>query len=267
MSRTPPPPNAAQMASPTYRLAARDQDFLLSDSMRGVRFLLEFSKADEALRDWGVTSTIVVFGSARVREDGPDPQARWYAAARAFGAIASEKGGAKISNGDARRNVICTGGGPGVMEAANRGAADVGAPSIGLNITLPHEQQPNAYSTPELTFLFHYFGMRKMHLAMRAHALVVFPGGFGTLDELFEMLTLRQTGKAPPIPIVLFDERYWRSVVNFDALAAAGMIAQADLDTFRFAETAEDVWNCLLDGGLKPYEEPEWSRGPTLPGW
>jgi len=247
--------NTAQMASPTYRLAALDQDFLLGESMRGVRFLLEFAKADEALKAWGVKSTIVVFGSARVREDGPDPHPRWYAEARAFGALASQRGGAYLSGAHERHNVICTGGGPGIMEAANRGASEVGAPSIGLNITLPHEQEPNAWSTPELTFRFHYFAMRKMHLAMRANALVVFPGGFGTFDELFEILTLRQTGKAPPIPIVLFDEAYWRSVVNLEALLAAGMIAEADLSLFHFAETAEDVWDCLLKGGLKPYEE------------
>ncbi|MGA0607960.1 TIGR00730 family Rossman fold protein [Phenylobacterium sp. VNQ135] len=250
-----PRPNAAQMASPTYRLAALDQDFLLGSSMRGVRFLLEFAKADEAMRSWGVTSTIVVFGSARIREDGPDPHPRWYAAAREFGALASQRGGAYLDGGTERNNVICTGGGPGIMEAANRGAADVGAPSIGLNITLPHEQEPNAFSTPALTFRFHYFAMRKMHLAMRANALVVFPGGFGTFDELFEILTLRQTNKAPPIPIVLFDESYWRKIVNFEALVECGMVAAGDLELFQFAETAEGVWDCLLKGGLKPYGE------------
>jgi uncharacterized protein (TIGR00730 family) len=258
-------PSARQMASPTYRLASLDPDFIMGHSMRGVRFLLEFAKADEALRAWGVRSTIVVFGSARIREDGPDPHPRWYAAARAFGALASKEGGAYLSASQERHNVICTGGGPGIMEAANRGAFDVGAPSIGLNITLPHEQYPNSYSTPELTFRFHYFAMRKMHLAMRAHALVVFPGGFGTLDELFEILTLRQTDKSPPMPIVLFDEAYWRSIVNFDALISAGMIAQSDLDLFRFAETAEAVWQCLLDGGLKPHAEPDWDPDPHDP--
>lgn len=242
--------NAAQLASPTYRLAAADQDFLMGPSMRGVRFLLEFAKADEAMRAWGVTSTIVVFGSARVREDGPGEQARWYAQARAFAAIASKRGGAYLSAAKERQNVIATGGGPGIMEAANRGAADVGAPSIGLNITLPTEQAPNAYSTPELTFRFHYFAMRKMHLAMRANALVVFPGGFGTLDELFEILTLRQTDKAPPIPVVLFDEAYWRAVIHFEAMADAGMIARQDLQLFDFADTAEAIWNCLVRRGL-----------------
>jgi uncharacterized protein (TIGR00730 family) len=159
------------------------------------------------------------------------------------------------------------------MGAANRGAHDVGAPSIGFNITLPHEQEPNPWSTPELTFRFHYFAMRKMHLAMRANALVVFPGGFGTFDELFELLTLRQTDKAPPIPIVLFDEGYWRSVINFDVLVEHGMIAAGDLELFRFAEDAEGVWRALLAGGLKPDEnrndpadafscDPGWARQP-----
>jgi len=245
-----PVPNAAQLASPSYRLAAMDQDFLLGASMRGVRFLLEFAKTDEALRAWGVRSTIVVFGSARVREDGPARQAGWYAAAREFGAIASRRGGAFLEGGRTRDNVIATGGGPGVMEAANRGAADVGAPSIGFNVSLPHEQEPNPYSTPELTFRFHYFAMRKMHLAMRANALVVFPGGFGTFDELFEILTLRQTGKAPAIPVVLFDEAYWRKVVNFEALAEEGMVNLADLDLFEFADTPEAVWARLIAGGL-----------------
>jgi uncharacterized protein (TIGR00730 family) len=250
MATPDPPDNTAQEASPAYRLPALDPDFLLGPSMRGVRFLLEFAKADEALKAWGVRSTIVVFGSARVREDGPGRQSAWYAAARAFAALASQRGGAILSGGRTRDNVIATGGGPGIMGAANRGAADVGAPSIGFNISLPREQEPNPWSTPELTFRFHYFAMRKMHLAMRANALVVFPGGFGTFDELFEILTLRQTGKAPPIPIVLFDEGYWRSVVNFDALLDSGMIEPPDLDLFRFAESAEGVWSTLLQQGL-----------------
>jgi uncharacterized protein (TIGR00730 family) len=241
---------AAQLASPSYRLAALDQDFLLGPSMRGVRFLLEFAKVDEALRDWGVRSTIVVFGSARVREDGPRRQGAWYAAAREFGGLASQRGGAFLEGGATRDNVIATGGGPGLMEAANRGAFDAGAPSIGFNITLPHEQQPNPYTTPELTFRFHYFAMRKMHLAMRANALVVFPGGFGTFDELFEILTLRQTDKAPRIPVVLFDEAYWRGIINFERLIEEGMIEEADLGLFRFADSAQEAWEKLLEGGL-----------------
>lgn len=243
-------PNAAQLASPSYRLPALDQDFLLGDSMRGIRFLLEYAKAEEHLRNWGIRSTIVVFGSARVREDGPGRHAFWYSQARSFGQIASLRGGAMTINGGIRDNVIATGGGPGLMEAANRGAADVGAPSIGFNITLPHEQEPNAYSTPDLTFRFHYFAMRKMHLAMRANALVVFPGGFGTFDELFELLTLRQTGKAPPLPIVLFDEAYWKSIINVEALVEHGMISRSDCDLVKFADTAEDVWHRLTEGGL-----------------
>jgi uncharacterized protein (TIGR00730 family) len=254
---SPDHPAAAQMASPSYRLALLDQDFLLGESTRGVRFLLEFVKVDEALRAWGVRSTIVVFGSARVAEDGPGEQPRWYAQARTFGKIASERGGVFLNEGPVRDNVIATGGGPGIMEAANRGARDAGAPSIGFNITLPHEQAPNAYSTPELTFRFHYFAMRKMHLAMRANALVVFPGGFGTLDELFEILTLRQTDKAPAIPVVLFDQAYWRSVINFEGMLAQGMIKPADLELFGFAETAEEVWTTLLARGLRPHQDIE----------
>jgi uncharacterized protein (TIGR00730 family) len=250
--------HAAQLASPSYQLPALDQDFLLGPSMRGVRFLLEFAKADEALRAWGVRSTLVVFGSARVREHGRGRQPFWYREARAFGALASERGGAFQSRSGCRNNVIATGGGPGLMEAASRGAFDAGAPSIGFNISLPHEQEPNPYTTPELTFRFHYFAMRKMHLAMRANALVIFPGGFGTFDEMFEILTLRQTDKLQRIPIVLFDERYWRTVVNFDALIEAGMIDAADVELFRFAETAEEVWAQLVDGGL--------SVGAAAPG-
>jgi len=245
--------NEAQLASPSYRKAALDSDFILGDSMRGVRFQMEYAKAEEMLRAWGVRSTIVVFGSARVAEDHP-----WYEGARAFGKLASQRGGAiRGVVGEPRDNVIATGGGPGIMEAANRGAHDAGAPSIGFNITLPFEDKPNPYSTPELTFQFHYFAMRKMHLAMRANALVVFPGGFGTLDELFEILTLRQTGKAPAIPIALFDEAYWRSILNFDAMAEHGMIKASDLDMFAFANDAEGVWSKLSENGLEPGEAIE----------
>jgi uncharacterized protein (TIGR00730 family) len=248
---------SAQMQSPSYRLAALDQDFLLGESMRGVRFLLEFAKADEALRAAGVRSTLVVFGSARVREDGPPREAHWYAQARQFARIASERGGALDGHGAIRDNVIATGGGPGIMEAANRGAADAGALSVGFNITLPQEQRPNTWSTPDLSFRFHYFAMRKMHLAMRANALVVFPGGFGTMDELFELLTLRQTDKAPRIPIVLVDRDYWQSIVNFERLIEFGMINRADLDLFGFAEEAEGIWAELVARGLKPHTSIE----------
>ncbi|GAM98509.1 hypothetical protein U91I_02144 [alpha proteobacterium U9-1i] len=240
--------NSAQRASPSYRLPTLDQEFLLSEELRGVRFLLEYSKAEIALKAHQIKSTIVVFGSARIREDGPGRNAFWYQEARTFGRLASERGGAL--GGAPRTNVIATGGGPGAMEAANRGAREAGAPTIGFNITLPHEQEPNAYSTPDLTFAFHYFAMRKMHLAMRAGALVIFPGGFGTLDELFEILTLTQTKKAPIIPVVLFDEDYWRSVINFDALIEHGMIEAEDLALFKFAESAEAAWDALLQQGL-----------------
>ena len=235
---------------PSYRLASLDQDFLLSDTMRGVRFLLEYEKVEQALRAWGVVSTIVVFGSARIRADEAGRGAFWYEQARCFAKLASEQGGALRDGEGGRTNVIATGGGPGIMEAANRGAYDACAPSIGFNITLPREQAPNPFTTPELTFRFHYFAIRKMHLAMRANALVVFPGGFGTLDELFEILTLRQTGKAPQVPIILFDEGYWRRVINFDALVELGMVSSTDQHLFGFADGAEQAWTALLERGL-----------------
>jgi hypothetical protein len=248
MAKKPSKPKSAsqQQELPSYALPALDTEFLLSDSMRGVRFMLEYAKAEERLRAAGIRSTIVVFGSARTKTTH-----RWYKAAREFGKLASIKGGACDGNGTDRDNVIATGGGPGTMEAANRGAADAGAPSIGFNIRLPHEQEPNAYSTRELTFQFHYFAMRKMHLAMRANGLVVFPGGFGTLDELFEILTLRQTGKIDGVPVVLFDRAYWTSLINFQTLVEEEMIAPDDLRLFSFAENAEEIWSRLVAGGLK----------------
>jgi len=242
--------NKPQMASPTYRLAALDQEYLLSDSMRGVRFMLEYNKAEEALDRWGVRSTIVVFGSARFSEKGSPDHRRWYNDARRFARIVSEEGGAKLHNGGLRDNVIATGGGPGIMEAANRGAHDVGAPSIGYNITLPMEQEPNAFSTPDLTLRFHYFAMRKMHFAMRANALVVFPGGVGTLDELFEILTLLQTEKIGRLPVVLFDRRFWTGLVDFDRLVDEGMIVRKDLRLFSYADSAEEIWDNMVAGGL-----------------
>jgi uncharacterized protein (TIGR00730 family) len=237
-----------QLLSPSYRIAALDQDFILSDSQRGLRFQLEYEKAELALRAWGIRSTVVVFGSARTAEYGNGRQADWYREARSVGRIVSERDGALHPVNGVRDNVIATGGGPGIMEAANRGASDVGAPTIGFNITLPLEQLPNAYTTPDLTFRFHYFAMRKMHLAMRATALVVFPGGFGTIDEMFEILTLSQTRKMRPVPIVLFDEKFWRRAINFDTLAECGMVDPKDLTLFQFAETAENVWTCLRTG-------------------
>jgi uncharacterized protein (TIGR00730 family) len=270
--QNPANPAEAQIASSSYLLPIEDTQFLLRDELRAVRFALEYSKADLLLRDWGIRSTIIVFGSARV----PSPeraaawhatatqaaaaqtqriqrQLGWYAAAREFGRIASERGGARAPRDRWRDNVIATGGGPGIMEAANRGAHEANAPTIGFNIRLPHEQLPNAYTTPELTFRFHYFAMRKMHLAMRANALVIFPGGFGTMDELFELLTLRQTNKSPAIPIVLFDAAYWRQLINFDMLLEETMISRQDLELFDFAETAEQTWEILLRRGLQAH--------------
>jgi uncharacterized protein (TIGR00730 family) len=269
--------NSAQKNSPAYRLAVLDPDFLLSDGLRGVRLYLEYEKCDGRLKDWGVRSTIVVFGSARVLPGGaldknastaplppgakPRPGNRsafWYEQARMFGRIASERGGALTADGGVRDHVIATGGGPGIMEAANRGAMEAGAPSIGFNIGLPHEQEPNAFTTPELTFQFHYFSVRKFHFAKRANALVVFPGGFGTFDELFELLTLMQTGKMRRIPVVLVDKAYWTSVINFERLAQEEMVSPEDLDLFSYAEDAESAWNALVRAGLKP--------GPRPPG-
>ncbi|HYE49335.1 MAG TPA: LOG family protein [Azospirillaceae bacterium] len=256
----------------SYLLPVRDEEFLLGDSMRGVRFMLEYAKAEEKLRAWGVRSTIVVFGSARVPSPEqaearraaartPEERAaaeayaartRWYEEARAFGRMVSTEGGALTPAADGMRdNVICSGGGPGIMEAANRGAHDVGAPSVGLNITLPHEQGPNPYSTPELTFNFHYFHMRKFHLAQRANALAVFPGGFGTLDELFEILNLRSTNKASPLPIVLVDRAFWSGVVDFQALVDAGMVSPGDLGHFEIVDTAREAWDAIRRRGLR----------------
>ena len=264
------PGDTPQTRSRSYRLPVEDIDFLLREEMRAMRFALEYAKADLLLQDWGVRSTIIVFGSARAASpeqiedaevsartpaehealDRMRRQIGWYQAAREFGRIASERGGALAPQNRWHDNVIATGGGGGVMEAANRGAHEAGAPSIGFNITLPQEQLPNRYATPELCFRFHYFAMRKMHLAMRARALVVFPGGFGTMDELFEILTLTQTGKMKSVPIVLFDESYWRRLVNFEALVEEGMIRRADLALFDFADSAQDIWTKLLARGV-----------------
>ena len=242
------PSNKPQMAASAYRLPALDQDFLLGDSTRGLRFQLEYQKAEESLRNLQIESTIVVFGSARVKEGDANG---WYQSARDFAKLSSEQSGAKLNHKSARHNVIATGGGPGIMEAANRGAYDAGAKSIGYNITLPMEQEPNPFSTPELTFRFHYFAMRKMHFAMRAAALVVFPGGFGTLDELFELLTLRQTGKmTKPLPVVLFDKNFWTTAINFDHFAREKLINPDDLKMLTFADTPEQAWSALVERGL-----------------
>jgi uncharacterized protein (TIGR00730 family) len=229
-----------QTRSPSYRLAFDDPDFLLRDDLRPVRLQLELLKPELAFQEENIESTIVVFGSARTPapESGsgnPDKVAV-YEEARRFARMMSER-----SSDDGLRNVIVTGGGPGIMEAANRGAREAGARSVGLNIVLPHEQAPNEYATPELSFQFHYFAIRKMHFLMRARALVCFPGGFGTMDELFETLTLIQTGKVAPIPVLLFREAWWRRIVNFEAMAEEGVIAHSDLDIFQFVETAEQA--------------------------
>lgn len=234
------------------------------DNARGVRLADEFQRVDNVLRDRRIMSTVVVFGSSRVQAGSTttegsrsiDPAhlssgAAWYEMARNFARLVSQRGGAIGPAGSELHNVIATGGGPGLMEAANRGACDAGAPSIGFNIVLPVEQPSNPYTTPELTFRFHYFAMRKMHLAMRANALAVFPGGFGTLDELFELLTLKQTGKGRAIPILLFDRSYWRDVVDFEALAALDMVSRQDLSLFDFADSAQEAWDTLLERGLR----------------
>lgn len=268
-------------AARSQLLAIEDTEFLLRDEMRSMRFALEYAKAELALRDWGIRSTVIVFGSARIpspeqaqaalaQARSPEDrqaaermnvQSRYYQMARAFCAIASQRGGALAPRHRWRDNVIATGGGPGIMEAANRGASDVNAPSIGFNISLPFEQLPNAYITPELSFRFHYFAMRKMHLAMRANALAIFPGGFGTLDELFEILTLQQTRKAPPAPIVLFGKSYWTRIINFEAMAEEGAISRSDLQLFEFADTAEEGWASLLRRGLIAHAD---AAGPAV---
>jgi uncharacterized protein (TIGR00730 family) len=273
MSNAERPDNSQQLHAPSYVLPVQDTDFLANrEELRGLRFALEYSKADLVLRDWGVRSTVIVFGSARI----PSPEqaaqrivaaapgaareraeklgawSRYYQEARAFAQLVSEEGGALKPVDGQRDNVIATGGGPGIMEAANRGAHEAGAPSIGFNITLPGEQQPNAYSTPDLTFRFHYFAMRKMHLAMRGAALAVFPGGFGTMDELFEILTLQQTRKASTTPVVLVGKAYWQSVVNFDAMIDSGLIEADDMKIFDIVDTGAEAWAALKARGLKP---------------
>jgi len=268
-----PTDNSAQRMSRSYLLPVDDKTFLLSDEMRPLRFALEYGKAELALRQASIWSTIVVFGSARI----PSPEqaellrpgarssarierllelAVHYERAREFARIVSLRGGALRAGLGCGENVIATGGGPGIMEAANRGAFEAGAPSIGFNIGLPQEQEPNPYSTPELTFKFHYFAMRKMHLAMRANALAVFPGGFGTLDELFEILTLLQTRKAPPVPVVLFGSDYWRKVVNFEEMLASGFIGESELSLFEIVEEAEEGWSALVRRGLTAHLPP-----------
>lgn len=245
-------PNTPQAQSPAYRLAFADPDFLCRDELRPVRLQLELLKPQLGLDERGITSTIVLFGGARIprpedrddaRSDTLRDMSKYYEEAREFARVITERS----VETDCTENVVVTGGGPGVMEAGNRGAMDAGGCSIGLNIVLPHEQEPNHYVTPELCFNFHYFGIRKMHFLLRAKAIAVFPGGFGTMDELFEALTLIQTGRMEQVPVLLFGEAFWREVVNWDALVRAGTISADDLNLFRFVETAQDALD-VIDG-------------------
>ncbi len=239
-------PDTPQTRSPTYRLAFADPDFLCDEELRPVRLQLELLKAQMAMDAAGIVSTIVLFGGARIPDPAHKDTARtktladlskYYTEARKFARMMTET---SLQNGGLE-NVIVTGGGPGVMEAGNRGAQDAGGKSIGLNIVLPHEQAPNKYVTPELCFNFHYFAIRKMHFLMRAKAVMIFPGGFGTLDEMFEALTLIQTGRMARVPFLLFGRAFWEKIINWDALAEAGTISAEDLDLFRFVETAEEA--------------------------
>jgi len=228
-------PDTPQSRAPSYRLAFADEDFLCQDALRPVRLQLELLKPEMGMDAEGVDSTIVLFGGARIPEPSKKDTARtktladlskYYEEARKFAQLMTER---SMKTGG-RENVIVTGGGPGVMEAGNRGAVDAGGRSIGLNIVLPHEQAPNEYVTPELCYNFHYFAIRKMHFLMRAAAITVFPGGFGTLDETFEALTLIQTGRMEKVPFLLFGREFWESIINWDALSEAGTISADDLD-------------------------------------
>ena len=251
-------PDTPQTRDPAYKLAFRDTDFLLRDELRPVRFQLELLKPEMLLDEAGVGSTLVMYGSARI--PSPDhaavllenaapenrvvaerlaAKAKYYDEAYKLAHMVSARG---IVEDGKRQFVICSGGGPSIMEAANRGASDAGAESIGLNIVLPHEQAPNQYVTPYLSFQFHYFALRKMHFLLRAKAVAVFPGGFGTFDEFFELLTLIQTGKMKPMPILLFGKDFWTRVVDWEAFAEEGVISKGDLDLFRWCETADEAW-------------------------
>ena len=243
-------PDTPQTRAPAYKLAYDDLDFLYRDELRPVRLQLELLKPELLMSEYGIDSTIVMFGGSRIPKPEDAASARtetlgelaeFYTEARTFARIMTER---SATNGH-RENVIVTGGGPGVMEAGNRGAEDAGGVSIGLNIVLPHEQAPNTFVTPDLCFNFHYFAIRKMHFLMRARAIIVFPGGFGTLDELFESLTLIQTGRMDRVPVLLFGETFWRKIVDWEALADAGTISPEDLSLFRFVESAEDAVNAI----------------------
>jgi uncharacterized protein (TIGR00730 family) len=250
-------PRTPQTASAAYRLAFADEEFLLSEEVRGIRFQLEYMKPELRLRERRINSTVVLFGGARIPEPGKDAWAaanptqkknleaisHYYEEARRFAQYASLTSKAL----DFRDYVVVTGGGPGVMEAGNRGAADVGAPTIGLNIVLPHEQAPNLFITPDLSFNFHYFATRKIHFLMRARAVAIFPGGFGTLDEFFETLTLIQTGRMERIPLLLFGIEFWNKVINFEALAEAGTIGPNDPSLFTVVDSAADGWGVIRE--------------------
>lgn len=253
-----------QTENPAYRLAFQDLDFLLREDLRPVRFQLELLKPQLLLDEANIGSTFVFYGSARI--PAPDKaeallaaaegeeakkiaerlvaKSKYYEVARELARIVSQL--PPDENGK-RQFVVCSGGGPSIMEAANRGATDVGAETIGLNIVLPHEQAPNPYVTPKLSFQFHYFALRKMHFLLHARALAAFPGGFGTFDELFELLTLIQTGKIDPIPVLLYGKEFWSRVVNFEALCEEGVISPRDLDIFTMVETAEEGWAVVKD--------------------
>jgi len=239
-------PGTAQTRAPAYRLAFADEDFLYRSELRPVRLQLELLKTEMVLEERGINSTVVLFGGARIPEPANSSGARtaalsdlskYYEEAREFARLMT----VKSMESYGREDVIVTGGGPGVMEAGNRGAVDAGGASIGLNIVLPHEQTPNSYVTPELCFNFHYFAIRKMHFLMRAKAVCIFPGGFGTMDEMFESLTLIQTKRMNRVPVLLFGEEFWRRIINWDALSDAGTISDEDLDLITFVETASEA--------------------------
>jgi uncharacterized protein (TIGR00730 family) len=255
-------PSSPQTEDPAYRLAFQDNDFLLREDLRPVRFQLELLKPELLLDEADIGSTLVFYGSARIPEPAKadlliaaatnDEQlliakslkakSKYYDVARELGRLASQ---ADRDEEGKRHFVVCSGGGPSVMEAANRGACDVGEESIGLNIVLPHEQLPNSFVTPSLSFQFHYFALRKMHFLLRARAVAVFPGGFGTFDEMFELLTLIQTGKVRPMPVLLFGREFWEKVIDFQGLADEGVISRHDLDLISWCETAEEAWACV----------------------
>ena len=243
-------PDTPQTRSPSYPLAFADEEFMLRDELRPVRLQLELLKSELMMNEAGIESTIVLFGGARIPDPVDKDKARtktladlshFYDEARTFARLMTEKSVA----GGGKDNVVVTGGGPGVMEAGNRGAHDAGGQSIGLNIVLPFEQAPNFYVTPHLSFNFHYFAIRKMHFLMRARAICVFPGGFGTMDELFESLTLIQTGRMERVPFLLFGRAFWEKIINWDALADAGTISDDDLDLFRFVDTAQEAMDII----------------------